>query len=116
MSDLFELLRQIKNKPGLYIGSPSISNLFMFLNGYRFARRQMNLAVSVQEQEFQEFQPWLQEKLALKSTHAWSQLILLHSIDERDAFDRFFVLLDEFLQRDLATITIQQTEAVLEPA
>ena len=115
MSDLYELIRQIKNKPGLFIGSPSVSSLFMFLNGYRFARRQMNLSISAQEQEFQEFQPWLQERYAIKSTHSWSQMILFHSIDERDAFERFFILFDEFLQRGLPS-AIKQPGEVLEPA
>lgn len=116
MIDYFDLLEQIHKKPGLYIGSPSISNLYMFLNGYRFAHRQLNLPLSEQERLFQEFQPWLQKKFTVKSSHAWSQLILFHSADERDAFERFFTLFQEFLQPHLSdTNANQQTEA-LEPA
>lgn len=90
VDDYYELLAQIHKKPGLYIGTPSVSNLFMFLNGHHFARRQLNLPMSTQAREFQEFQPWLQKKLGIKTSHSWSQLILFHASDERAAFERFF--------------------------
>ncbi|MFZ4663030.1 MAG: hypothetical protein ACOYNY_38855 [Caldilineaceae bacterium] len=93
-----ELLQQIKKKPGLYIGNASISNLYMFLTGYQFARRQLNIPISTEEQEFQYFQPWLQEKFDVKTSQSWSQIILFYSADERDAFERFFNLLKEFRQ------------------
>lgn len=97
MNGYHDLLQQIQKKPGLYIGNPSISNLYMFLNGYQFARRQLNIPVSVEEKELQHFQAWLQEKFALKTSQSWSQIILFHSIDEREAFERFFDLFAEFL-------------------
>jgi hypothetical protein len=98
MNNYHEVLQQIQKKPGLYIGNASISNLYMFLTGYQFARRQLNIPVSTEEQEFQRFQPWLQEKFGLKTSHSWSQIILFYSTDERDAFERFFNLLQEFWQ------------------
>lgn len=102
MNSYHELLQQIKKKPGLYIGNASISNLYMFLIGYQFARRQLNVPTSAEEQEFQRFQPWLQEKFGLKTSQSWSQIILFHSTNEQDAFDRFFHLFAEFLQ-EIAT-------------
>ncbi len=98
MSGYNDFLQQIKKKPGLYIGNPFISNLYMFLNGYQFARRQLNIPISAEEKAFQQFQPWLQEKFALKTSQSWSQIILFHSTDERDAFERFFGLVEEFWQ------------------
>lgn len=94
-----ELLQQIQKKTGLYIGNTSISNLYMFLTGYQFARRQLNLPLSNEEKEFQYFQPWLQEKFGVKTSQSWSQIILFYSVDERDAFERFFNLLQEFRQQ-----------------
>ncbi len=93
-----ELLQQIKKKPGLYIGNASISNLYMFLTGYQFARRQLNIPTSIEEQEFQHFQPWLQEKFGVQTSQSWSQIILFYSANEQDAFERFFNLLHEFRQ------------------
>jgi hypothetical protein len=98
MHEYYDLLHKIQKKPGLYIGNPSITNLYMFLTGYLFARRQLNLPLSVEEREFQNFQPWLQAKFGIKSSQAWSRLILFYTPDERDAFDHFFELLEEFQQ------------------
>ena len=47
-----------------------------------------------------EFQPWLQNRLSIHTVNAWDKIILLTCIDEKAAFDYFFQLLDEFLQRD----------------
>ena len=71
MVDYYELLKQIQKKPGLYIGTPSISSLYMFLNGYQFARQQLHEPLTMQEREFREFQPWLQKKFNLKTSQSW---------------------------------------------
>lgn len=97
MIDLYDLLHQIQAKPGLYIGVPSISNLYMFLNGYQFARRQLELPLSAQEQEFRAFQPWLQQQLGMQTTESWSQLILAQTADEAAALAYFFALFQAFL-------------------
>ncbi|OQY46414.1 MAG: hypothetical protein B6242_07835 [Anaerolineaceae bacterium 4572_78] len=98
MSEFYNLLQQIQHKPGLYLGQISISNLYMFLQGYSFARRQLNIPPSKEEQLFREFQPWLQQRFNVQTSQAWSQIILLTVLDEQDAFNRFFDLLGEFLQ------------------
>jgi hypothetical protein len=38
MSNLYDILEQIRFAPEMYLGRPSVSDLFMFLNGYEFAR------------------------------------------------------------------------------
>ena len=93
-----ELLQQIQKKPGLYIENASISKLYIFLTGYQFARRQLNIPISTEEYELQHFQSWLQEKFGIKTSQSWSQIILAYSADEQDAFERFFNLLEEFWQ------------------
>lgn len=97
MNNLHDLLQEIRQKPGLYIGRPSINDLYMFLTGYNFARRQLNQAYSEQECQFREFQPWLQKRLNIQTSQSWSRLILFHSVDEKDAFFEFFNLFSEFL-------------------
>lgn len=54
MLGLFEVLEQIKAKPGLYLGCPSVSDLFMFLNGYEFARTQLDIKLTESEECFYE--------------------------------------------------------------
>lgn len=101
MSALFNLLENIKNKPGLYLGRASISSLRMFILGYRFSRSELDIANTETESDFyKNFQPWLQNRLSIHTVNAWDKIILLTCIDEKAAFDYFFQLLDEFLQRD----------------
>lgn len=101
MSTLFDLLEKIKTKPGLYLGTASITNLRMFLLGYRFARMEAGITNTEAESDFyKNFQPWLQNRLSIRTVNAWDKLILLTCIDEKAAFDYFFQLLNEFLQRD----------------
>ena len=64
MTDLFTVPNKTRQSPGLYIGRPSVSDLFMFLIGYEFTRIELGQAFSEAEDHFYEnFQPWLQEKL-----------------------------------------------------
>jgi len=101
MITLFDLLEKIKTKPGLYLGTASITNLRMFLLGYRFARIEAGITNTEAESDFyKNFQPWLQNRLSIRTVNAWDKLILLTCIDEKAAFDYFFQLLNEFLQRD----------------
>ena len=101
MSTLFDLLDKIKTKPGLYLGTASITSLRMFILGYRFARSEMGIINTEAESDFyKNFQPWLQNRLSIRTVNAWDKIILLTSINEKAAFDYFFQLLDEFLQRD----------------
>ena len=101
MSALFNLLENIKTKPGLYLGTASISSLRMFILGYRFSRSELGIANTQAESDFyKNFQPWLQNRLSIHTVNAWDKIILLTCIDEKAAFDYFFQLLNEFIQRD----------------
>lgn len=105
MLGLFEVLDQIKAKPGLYLGRPSVSDLLMFLNGYEFAREQLGIELTEAEERFHdEFQPWLQQKMGVTSVTSWAKLIMLSCHDEKAGFDLFFQLLNEFSEQKLMTI------------
>lgn len=121
MCTLFDLLEKIKSQPGLFLGTASITNLRMFILGYRFARAEVGITNTEAESDFyKNFQPWLQNRLSIRTVNAWDKIILLTCIDEKAAFDYFFQLLDEFIQRDksqdidpiLAESTAQNIEKV----
>lgn len=58
MSTLFDLLEKIKTKPALYLGTVSISNLRMFILGYRFARSELNItSTEIESDVYKNFQP-----------------------------------------------------------
>jgi hypothetical protein len=101
MSNLFELLEKINQRPGLYIGTASVTALRHFLVGYKFARQEMGLLPTEEELDFhQEFQPWLQRHLYVRTVNSWDKIILIKCIDEKAAFALFFQLLEEFRRRD----------------
>lgn len=105
MLELFQVLEQIKSNPGLYLGRPSVSDLLMFLNGYEFARTQLGIELTEAEERFyDEFQPWLQQKLGVTSVTSWAKLIMLSCHDEKAGFERFFQFLDEFAEQKLSAI------------
>lgn len=104
MSTVFDLLNRIEKSPGMYLGYPSVSGLFMLLNGYEIARGELGVELTNEEEQFyEEFQPWLQNKLGVKSVTSWAKLIMLSCHDEKTGFEKFFELLDEFQRREQET-------------
>lgn len=101
MATVFDLLGRIHKSPGLYLGYPSVSNLFMLLNGYEIARSELGVELTAEETRFfEEFQPWLQQKLGVKSVTSWAKLIMLSCHDEKTGFSLFFELLEQFQQQE----------------
>ena len=90
MSNFRELLKGIEEKPALYLGEKSIANLYIFLQGYAFARRQLNIPLTVEEKEFRKLQPWLQRRLDIQTSQSWSKIIL-SAYPNEDAFARFLI-------------------------
>ncbi|MGH1396267.1 MAG: hypothetical protein ACRAVC_19875 [Trichormus sp.] len=101
MSGVYEILTKIKAKPGMYIGRPSVNDLFMFLVGYEYSRSELGIENTQEEEDFYgEFQPWLQKKLGITTVSSWSKMIMVYCHDEKAGFEKFFNLLDEFKQRN----------------
>ncbi|MFN6515651.1 MAG: hypothetical protein RMY29_014310 [Nostoc sp. CreGUA01] len=103
MSGLLEVVEKIRVKPGMYLGRPSVSDLFMFLVGYEFSRSELGIDMTEEEEKFYaEFQPWLQKKFGVTTVTSWAKLIMLSCHDEKAGFEYFFKLFDEFFQRDIS--------------
>ncbi|NJM62424.1 MAG: hypothetical protein HC849_23080 [Oscillatoriales cyanobacterium RU_3_3] len=111
MSGIFDILEKIKARPGMYIGKASVSDLFIFLAGYKTARREFGIEPTARENEFYgEFQPWLQKRFQVMSVNSWAKIIMLYSVDEREGFEYFFQLLDEFWRRN-ESLQVDEVEA-----
>jgi hypothetical protein len=101
MSGMFEILEKIRTRPGMYIGRASVSDLFMFLVGYKTARRELGIELTESEKDFAEdFHDWVQQRFNIRTNNSWAKIILLFTRDEKDGFDCFYKLLDEFKNRD----------------
>jgi hypothetical protein len=101
---LFEILNKIKTKPGLYLGQPSVSDLFIFLAGYKTARRELGIEPNEAEKQFyQEFSEFVQNKYQIKTANSWAKIIMLSCQDEKEGFRMFFDLLDDFIAQGIQT-------------
>ncbi len=65
----------------MYLGKRSITRLSMLLMGYSIARGDLSLPNTEQEQEFEEFQDWIQQRFKITSSHGWDSIILFYSAD-----------------------------------
>lgn len=94
---LFEILAKIKTKPGMYIGHSSLSDLFIFLAGYKTARRELGVNPTDRELVFYEsFHEFVQDCYQIHSSKSWAKIIMTYCSDEKQGFDRFFELLEKF--------------------
>ena len=100
MIGFYELLQKIKQRPSLYLGKRSLSHLQIFLDGYTFARRELGVPLTEEEEEFESFQEWVEERFNQRDTQSWVKIILFYSEDENDALDRFFDVFEYFLTRN----------------
>jgi hypothetical protein len=98
--DIYEFIEKIKKRPGMYLGTNSITNLDMVLRGYSLARRDIGLAPTEQERDFVGFQSWIQEKYGFKSNQSWAKIILFESMDEQEALKKFFELFEEYSKQN----------------
>ncbi|HEY9848000.1 MAG TPA: hypothetical protein V6D28_00970 [Leptolyngbyaceae cyanobacterium] len=102
---LYEMLQEIKKRPGIFLGRSSITRLRSFLDGYMGAREDLGLPQTSQEREFNGFQDWIQERFNITSSHGWDSIILFYSADERDALDKFFELFEKFQNGEKASLS-----------
>jgi len=87
--NFFILLSEIKCSPNIYLGTPSITRLSAFIDGYL-------LGSGIHEKFLDSFQDWITLKFGIKSVHKWSDILLFFEQSEEKAFWLFFDLLDEF--------------------
>lgn len=97
MISFYEIIKKIEKRPSLYLNKHSLSHLKTFLDGYTFALRQANISITEEEEKFETFQEWIEQKYNQHSTQDWSKIILFYAEDEADALDIFFELFQEFI-------------------
>ncbi|MFB2969001.1 hypothetical protein ACE1CD_08510 [Aerosakkonema sp. BLCC-F183] len=100
MHDLYTLIEKIKKAPSMYLGRRSIICLQAFLSGYSVAKYELGEQPTKQERDFMQFPEWIRKKFSVDSSQSWANIILFYSEDESKALDKFFELLDEFMNRN----------------
>jgi len=93
---IYNMLNQIRKRPGMYIGEPSIFLLKMCIDAYAAGLGRVGFTLR-DTADFRRFHDWVARRLGFfESTSGWANMIRNKSASDADAFQRFFVLLDEF--------------------
>jgi len=96
------LLDVIRVRTAMYTGERTLTAVYHFLNGYRFALDVYETAYSLLPLDFHD---WVAYRLGfLASTTGYRGMILEHFPDESVALDRFFELLDEHRSRQAKVV------------
>lgn len=99
MHDLYTLIDKIKKAPSMYLGRHSIICLQAFLSGYSVAKYELGEQSTKQDSDFMQFSEWIRKRFNLQTSQSWANVILFYSEDESKALDKFFELLNEFIDR-----------------
>lgn len=97
---ILKRLYEIKERPGMYLGQKSLMYLFFYMTGYQCRENEIRNGHDCLLPGFQEF---VQERYNVKSTHSWASIIKFYETTEEVAFDKFYVLLEEFLKSKAET-------------
>lgn len=97
--NIFDLLTNIKPRPGLYFGGHSIVKLKSFLDGYYYAL--LANSINGDEDFWNKFQLFVSSKYHINTSQSWDKIILFFSNDEVDALDKFFDLFELFCEENL---------------
>lgn len=101
MSDPASLIDAIRQRPGMYFGSKSLTAFYHFLAGYQMACglhqiEEDRLGLKIPP----DFHDWVAYRTHFReSTSGWCNMIVATSQSEEEAFDRFFELLEEHSKR-----------------
>lgn len=95
---LYEKLDLVRLRPGMYLGANSVSKLFTFISGFRFALP--NESPKLQSEghlPFMYFNAYVAERYKCSGSMGWANILLRVCNDsEEDGLKLFFELLDEF--------------------
>ncbi len=91
-----DLLGHIRRRPGLYIGERSIHRLDAFLDGYDAGLGHVGFILR-DDIDFPRFNDWVAHRLGFSnSTSGCANMLRTKFASDEEAFEQFFVLLDEF--------------------
>jgi hypothetical protein len=93
---ILEVLLKIRQRPGVFLGRPSASNLYLFVSGYSYARKETEPG----DYDFLAgLNQWIHDRFGVTSTQGWAKIIEFHSMTEADELPLFWKLLDDYLRQ-----------------
>ena len=116
LESFYEFLDNIRQRPALYLSETSITVFKGYFNGFLEGSKLLdNKAVA---SELRKLNDWVAMRLGyFEGTSGWKNMLLKsENGDEEKAFNKFFILLDEFKKREAnviyeAKVSSKQTKA-----
>jgi hypothetical protein len=94
MGAILDVLLKIRQRPALYLGRPCVNNLYMFLQGYTFARHDE----AKKDYEFLAgFNECVRKRFRITSSQGWAKTIEFFSMSSEDEMALVWKLLDTYL-------------------
>jgi hypothetical protein len=101
---LTEAIRRIRERPQMFLVKGSLIELDAFLRGFCLG---LDMGRPVEEfphcSQLRDFQRWLNIRTPGHIHKSWQDLLLTMVANDEEAFERFFVLWEEFLSTQEAT-------------
>jgi hypothetical protein len=89
MDELFEkMVEDICNRPGMYLGCPSVVRIRAFLDGYCHAA-DLLMAQSSSRSIMAQFRDWVYQSFAIKESLGWEAVLFNHAGNDHDGFYLF---------------------------
>lgn len=96
--DFYRFLFGIRHRPGMYIGEDNFNLLAALLLGYFRGKADARLELTIDEQQFLAFEPWLVLHHQLEKEYPWYRLFLLWPGRARmGTVESFFGAYDDYL-------------------
>ena len=90
MKKLHDVIQEIIVAPELYLGKRSVERLYAFLGGFLYQNDE------VDDHTLDGFTEFVARKYRMETDHNWANYIEFFSCDDREAFDQFVKLFNEF--------------------
>ena len=94
MSTVYEMIQKIRARPKMFLGHPSVNNLYVFLTGFTYARKDDGVG----DFDFLAgFGQWVHDRYRITSTQSWAQIIQFFSTCEEDELPLCWKLMDQYI-------------------
>lgn len=92
----------MKNRPGMYLGRKSLSLLGAYITGYLDHQYESDRDFT---SAFTSFNDFVHDYYNISTCQDWVKIIIFNSSTDEDAVDRFYMLLDMFLEKQCSIDT-----------
>ena len=94
MDEIMKLLNDFRQNPIPIIGKKSLDKMITYVTGYIHC---MHIRDGKSPGFLPGFQKFIDEYYNIDSAYHWSEIIQSFCLSDEEAFDKFFILLDEFM-------------------